>query len=291
MTNEITIYDIKVPTQREEVCNRENINRLLENIKALRNNVLKFDTKEDIKESKQFKTNANKFIKEFKEFCDPLEEEGRIIAKTRSEVKLTLEKIVEEKLAPIVEREEKLKMIKDNLFIPSGDIKSCEFKLHNLKALDGYDWFGLKDEALPAIQQSITFLDNELLGFEKAAKEKADAEEKQRLERENLIKEQAKLEAEKAAANAIAEANKRAESAEKVAKEKVEQEARDKADAEAKLKAEEEAKTKNKDHQAKIHNEILEDLLKYFDKINEEQAKDIIRLFASGKIKNLKIIY
>jgi hypothetical protein len=289
MTNEITIYDIKVPTKREEVCNRDNINKLLENIEGLRNNVLKFDTKEDIKESKAFKTNANKFIKEFKEFCDPLEEEGRIIAKTRSEVKLTLEKIVEEKLAPIVEREEKLKVIKDNLFIPSLNIDSCVAKKTNLILLDNYDWFGLKDEALPLINQSITFLDNELLGFEKAAKEKLEAEEKQRLERENLIKEQAKLEAEKAAANAIAEANRRAEQAEAEARRKVEQEARDKAIADAKAKAEEELKAKNKDHQAKIHNEILTDLDFYVG--DAELKKEIVRAIAGGKIRNLKIIY
>lgn len=290
MTNEITIYDIKVPTQREEVSNRENIDKLLENIKGLRNNVLKFDTKEDIKESKAFKTNANKFIKEFKEFCDPLEEEGRIIAKTRSEVKLTLEKIVDEKLAPILEREEKLKTIKDKLFIPSLDIESCVAKKTNLVLLDGYDWFGLKDEALPLINQSITFLDNELLGFEKAAKEKAEAEEKVRIKWENLIKEQAKLEAERAAANAIAEANRRAEQAEADAKRKVEQEARDKANAEAKLKEEEELKAKNKDHQARIHNEILKDLAD-IGLNNPDITKDLIRSIANGKIRNLKIIY
>jgi hypothetical protein len=46
-----------------------------------------------------------------------------------------------------------------------------------------------------------------------------------------------------------------------------------------------------KEHQTKIHNETVQDLLKYFDKINEEQAKDIVRLFAMGKIRNLKITY
>lgn len=59
-----------------------------------------------------------------------------------------------------------------------------------------------------------------------------------------------------------------------------------------KLEAQEAEKlTKNKEHQAKIHNEIVEDLLKYFDKINQEQAKDIVRLFAMNKIRNLKITY
>jgi hypothetical protein len=50
-------------------------------------------------------------------------------------------------------------------------------------------------------------------------------------------------------------------------------------------------KNDDKAHQAKIHNEIVEDLLKYFHKINQEQAKDIVRLFAMGKIRNLKINY
>lgn len=42
---------------------------------------------------------------------------------------------------------------------------------------------------------------------------------------------------------------------------------------------------------AKIHDEIVQDLMKFFDRINEEQAKDIVRLFAMGKIRNLKIVY
>jgi hypothetical protein len=46
-----------------------------------------------------------------------------------------------------------------------------------------------------------------------------------------------------------------------------------------------------KNHQAKIHNEVVKDLLKYFDKISQEQAKDIVRLFVMGKIRNLKINY
>ena len=295
MNTEITICDIKVPTKREEVCNQDNINQLLANINQLKNNVLNFDTKEQIKESKKFKSDANKFIKEFKEFCDPLEEEGRVIAKTRSQVKLALEKIVDDKLAPIVEREAKLKLIKENLFIPSSDVSSCELKIANLKALDvkaldGYDWFGLREEALLLIAQSITFLENELLGFEKVSREKAEAEEKIRLGKEDFIREQAKFEAERNAQAQIVEANRRAEQAEIEAKRKVEQEARDKANIEARQKAEEEAKTKNKEHQAKIHNEILEDLVNNLHYTREE-AKNFIKAIARDSIRNLKIIY
>ena len=281
MTTEITINNIKVPTTREEVSDRKNIDKLLESIKDLGNIVLDFSTPESIKESKKFRSDSNKFIKEFKEFCDPLEEEGRTVAKTRSEVKLTLEKIVDTKLNPILERENKLKAIKDKLFIPSSDVNSCNAKLAELKALDDYDWFGLKDEALPVINQSKTFLENELLGFEKAAKEKAEAEEKARLENEQRIRDEATAKAKADAQKAIDEANQRAEQAEAKIIPVVE----------VKEALKPAPVNLTKIHQAKIHNEILEDLLKYFDKINEDQAKDIIRLFASGKIRNLKIIY
>ena len=51
------------------------------------------------------------------------------------------------------------------------------------------------------------------------------------------------------------------------------------------------AKNDDRANQAKIHNEIVQDLLKYFDRINEEQARNIVRLFAMRKFRNLKIIY
>jgi len=47
----------------------------------------------------------------------------------------------------------------------------------------------------------------------------------------------------------------------------------------------------NRAHQAKIHNEILADFLNIFEKMTEEQGKDVIKLIAMGKIRNLKIIY
>jgi hypothetical protein len=285
MTNQITIYNIKVPTKREEVSNAENIKQLLANIEKLKDNVLTFDTKEQIKESKKFKTDANKFIKEFKEFCDPLEEEGKTIAKTRSQVKLALEKIVDDKLAPIIEREKKLQAIKDNLFIPSADAKSCELKLENLKALDGYDWFGLKDEALLGIQQSKVFFENELLGFEKAAKEKAEAEEKLRIEKENLIKEQAKLEAEKAAQAKIDEANRRAEQAEM----KVEEVKKEVSQIKP-IKYVATCDVKDRQNKARVHNEIVADLVNDWH-YSEEEAKSLVRAIATNGIRNLFIQY
>lgn len=275
MNNQIQIFNIELPNKREDVSNRENINNLLIQIKSLENNIFSFETKELIKEAKAFKTNANKFIDEFKKFCDPLEEEGRTIAKTRSEVKLTLERIVDGKLQPIVEREKNLKSLKDKLFVPSSDINSCNAKLIELKQLDNYDWFALKDEALTLITQSKTFLENEILGFEKLAQEKAEAEEKIRLTREEEIRK-----------NAILETELRL---------KKEQEAK-----EAAIKAQVFMSTpvifselkietvNNIDDKRKIYNEMI-NAISQFDTKDKESCKALIKAIADGKIPNLYI--
>ncbi len=276
---EIQVLNIALPKNREDVSNRENINKLLLAIKGLENNVFSFETKESIKEAKAFKTNANKFIKEFKEFCDPLEEEGKTIAKTRSEVKLTLERIVENKLKPIVEREDHIKSLKDKLFVPSSDINSCNAKLAELVKFNNYEWFALKDEAITLINQSKVFLENEILGFEKQAKEKAEADEKARLEREDQIRKAAILET---------EARIKKESAEKeleATKPKLY------------VSASKIINNNDFDNKKKIHGEILEALLNTCFKIenkgisDEGLVKDIIRSIVNGKIPHLQIKY
>jgi len=275
MTKELTILEIKIPTQRDEVSDETKINELIKNIESLRNNVLFFDTPEAIKESKKFKTDANKFIKEFKEFCDPLEEEGRTIAKTRSRVKIALDKIVEEKLSPIYERELELKKIKNELFITSGNVQSCVIKIESLRRLDSYDWLGLKEEALPIIRQSKTFFQNELIGFEKIEKDRLEFQEQQRLVNEQRIRDEATAKAKLEAQKAVDDANKRAEVAE------------------AKVITQPAPKpapiNDEVSHQAKIHNEILVDLLEYFD--SPEIAKKLIKAIAKKKIRNLTINY
>jgi hypothetical protein len=94
--NEIQLYTIKTTLNREFLINQESIDRLLFQIEGLKNLKFDFSNKAGIKEAKMLKTNANKFIKKFKDFCDPLEEEGKKIASTRSRVKLALEKTVVE---------------------------------------------------------------------------------------------------------------------------------------------------------------------------------------------------
>jgi hypothetical protein len=62
------------------------------------------------------------------------------------------------------------------------------------------------------------------------------------------------------------------------------------------LELQSEKLTNNKEHQAKIHNEILEDLKDVTATFEDEcvgydNAKAIIKAIAQGKIRNLKIIY
>lgn len=303
MNNQIQIFNIELPNKREDVSNRENINKLLTQIKSLENNIFSFETKELIKEAKAFKTNANKFIDEFKKFCDPLEEEGRTIAKTRSEVKLTLERIVDGKLQPIVEREKNLKSLKDKLFVPSSDINSCNSKLIELKQLDNYDWFALRDEALILIMQSTTFLENEILGFEKLAKEKAEAEEKIRAAREEEIRKNAIIETELRLKKE--QEAKEAEARERIIKAAEMKERKEKEEKEEKERAirarefmskpaiipQPRIEAVNNIHEKKnIYNDMI-NAISQFDTKDKDSCKALIKEIADGKIPNLYIKY
>lgn len=269
----MSILKIQIPTKREQVSDRVNINLLLDSIKDLKHNVILFDTKNDIKISKQFRTDANKFIEKFKEFCDPLEQEGRTIAKTRSEVKLTLNKIVDDKLAPISEREKIIKTIKAGLFIPSSDFASCSNKLKELLALEDYNWFGFADEALPIIKQSITFLRGEAVIFNKEKEERELRIKEQRLENEEKIKKEA-----------VAEAMSRLESP-KIAIKK-EEKCFSPTVHSYDLSIEE---SKSREHKAMVHNNIMDDL--GFIIADKDLIKEVIRAVALKKINNLQIIY
>lgn len=294
MTEVIKIGTLELSLAREFLTNQENITKIQKDIDGLKTIVFDFSTKDGIDQAKELKTNANKFVKRLKEFCEPLEADGKKIADARSAIttKLSTGKnnVIDEILAPISEREEKLKSIKGKLFIPSLDSASNAAKIAEVDGLKDYNWLGFSEEALPIIEQHKQFILNEKIKFDEQERLTREAAEKARLEREEAIRLEAETRAKAAAQREIDEANARAEKA--------------KIDAEAQI---EEIKkvvitdiprvsvtsygVGNKDHQAKIHNEIVQDLLKFFDKINEDQAKDIVRLFAMGKIRNLKITY
>jgi hypothetical protein len=301
MTNIIKIETLELTLAKEFLTDAANIAKIQKDIDGLKTIVFDFSTKEGIKQAKELKTNANKFVKELKEFCEPLEADGKKIADARSAISTKLStgksNVIDEILAPITERESKLKSIKEKLFIPSLDAVSNAMKIAEIESLKDYKWLGFEEEALPIIEQHKHFILNEKIKFDAGAKAALEAEVKARLERDEAIKEAARIEAE-AKANAAAQkeiddANARAEKAKLDAEKKIEeikQEISKDLQELPKVSASSFGLV-SKERQAKIHNEIVEDLLKYFDKINQEQAKDIVRLFAIGRIRNLKIKY
>jgi hypothetical protein len=283
MTHEIIkLETLELQLAKEFLVDENNIKKIQGQIDDLKKNVYDFSTLEGIKEAKELKTRANKFVKELKEFCEPLEADGKKIANARSAITTKLatgkDAVIDQILAPIYEREDKLKAIKNKLFIASHNAQSNADKLADLRTLEGYDWLGFEEEAVKLVNQHRTWLENEKIKFDEEARLVKEAEEKARLERENQIRLEA--EAEKRKAEQEAEAKRQTEL-------RIKQEAE-----QAKLKeiAETERLAKNKEHQAKIHNEILEDLSKLHSG-NIDEAKAIIKAIAKGEIRNLKITY
>jgi hypothetical protein len=296
ITKILKVCDIELELKREIITNEANIDKFINGIKALKTRVFDFSTKEGIKEAKELKTEANKFVKELKEFCDPLEADGKKVAEARSKITTTLatgkEAVIDQILAPVVEREEKIKVIKSKLFVPSLDSNSNATKLAEIEGLKDYKWLAFEEEALQLIEQHKQFLLNEKIKFDEQERLAKEAAEKARIEKEEAIRVEAEAKAKLAAQKEIDEANARAEKAKLDAETKIEEIKKEiSKDLQEAVKTQVVIKNDDKAHQAKIHNEIVQDLLKFFDKINEEQAKDIVRLFAMGRIRNLKIIY
>lgn len=59
----------------------------------------------------------------------------------------------------------------------------------------------------------------------------------------------------------------------------------------ARIKAEAERKAADKAHQAKINNEILQDLVLNVLNVSEKDAKEIIKAVVGGKIRHMRIQY
>jgi len=300
MNEIIKIENLQIELSKDFLTNPENIKKIQDGIKALEKNVYDFSTESGIKEAKELKTRANKFVKELKEFCDPLEADGKKIAEIRSSIstKLTTGKdsVIDKILAPVYLVEDKIKTLQTKRFIASLNAQDNLNKINEIESLKDFNWLAYKDEALTLLEQHKTFLDNEKIKFDKEAEDKRIAEENARLEREEKIRADAKEKADNEARKAIEEANRRAEQAEQDAKRKLQQEADDKAKLEAKQKADDEAKAKDIENQKRVHNEILEDLQNVTatfedERIGYDNAKAIIKAIAQGKIRNLKITY
>lgn len=275
----ISIADYKLELSKGFISDTKKVEVFAKELDGLSKIVLDLSTKEKIKEAKQLRTQANKFVNDLKEFCEPLEEEGKRIASARSLISTKLNKskssVIEALLAPIDEREAKVKAIKDKLFIPSLDSFSNSTKLKELEELDNYEWFGFADEILPVIERQKEFLLNEKIKFDEEARLKAEAEEKARIERENQIRAEAEAKVKEEAQKAIDEANKKVEELQKEV---------------VRPRVATAPTTSDRELQAKIHNEILEDL-KNNTALGEDLAKEIIKAIAKKEIRHLTINY
>lgn len=296
----LKISDCSLELKREIITNEANINKFIDGIKAFKTRVFDFSTKEGIKEAKELKTEANKFLKELKGFCDPLEADGKKVAEARSKITTTLasgkEAVIDQILAPVLEREEKIKVIKSKLFVPSLDSSSNAAKLAEIESLKDYKWLAFEEEATQLIEQHKSFLSNEKIKFdeqERLAKEEA---EKARVAREEAIRIEAETKAKLAAQKEIDEANARVEAIKAESERKIEEVKSaitsdiSKLQEPVKIAVGSFSTSKDKERQAKIHNEVLLDL-KDVGITDDEIAKEIVKAIAKGKIRNLKIIY
>lgn len=144
-------------------------------------------------------------------------------------------------------------------------------------------------------EKAIAEKEAELVRAEEERRQKEEAErlEKERIERENRIAQEAKERAEREAQEAIEEAKRQAEiekqQAIKAAEEKAKAEQAKKERLEAEEKAKAERKAANKKHQAKINNEVLEDLKSLG--IEQKTGKALISGIVRGEIRHLRVEY
>lgn len=140
---------------------------------------------------------------------------------------------------------------------------------------------------------------------EEQARHAAEVERIEREKREAEERELAAIQEAKEAENRRIEAEKEAERQRVLAEEKAKRDAEEAAERarleevrrqeeeQARQKAEEEKREANKRHCAKIHNEIVEDLVSEFAAIGigENEAKEIVTFIAKRKVRNLSIKY
>jgi len=309
---EIEIFNIKTALTKELLTNENNLNELLNKIEDLGNLVFDFSTKDKAKEAKNLKTQANKFSEELKEFCKPLEAEGKKIADARSAITTKLvsgkDNVIDKILKPISEAEDKLKNLKAKNNTPITDLHSVSVVLDYCQEIESFNWLYLHEEAQSEIKKlkGHALLTKQTLETEQ--KTKLEAETKLRIEREAKIAaeaaENAKIAAENAAKKAIADAELKAKQAEEAAKRAQENKrleieaaiAKEKNRAEAEQKLEEQAAAKresDKFHRIKINNEILQDIVNCdpLEPLEIDICKKIILAIANGEVRHVSIKY
>ena len=297
-----TFQDLGMPLTKELLLDKNNLNSVLEKINQLQEVRVDLSTKKSIDEAKVIKKHANAFIKALKDFCEPLEADGKAIADARSKITTALmtgkDAVIGKILKPIEDLENALEKLKKDIYIRSLSEKEAIERLGICNKKLKMEWYAYKDEAISLLEQQAVFIQNEIFGFEKMRIEEENAK-KIAEEAEKIRIEKMRIEAEIKAQEIHIEAERKAEQmrieAEENAK-KIKEQAQK--DAEL-IKIEFKENQKNKEieeknldveHQRKINNEI-KDALCFIANISDDTAKVIIKAIAKGEIKNLKIVY
>ena len=179
-TIEQKFQEIGMPLSKELLTNKNSLDAILENIKSLESVPIDISTKDGIKQAKEIKTHANRFVKALKEFCEPLEAEGKAIADARSLISTTLvtgkNAVVANILKPIEELEAKFSEIVKDKNVPSKSEAENKVRTEKYNALLVFEWHALKTDADAIISAQLVFLKNEAFGFEKQRLEAERAE-------------------------------------------------------------------------------------------------------------------
>jgi len=286
MENEIIeIGNCKLELSQNFMSDTKKVELFAKELDGLGNIVLDLSSKDKIKEAKELKSKATKFIAILKEACDPWEAEGQRIKDCRSLISKKLNdskgSVILSLLAPVKEREDKIKTFKASFLIPSANAERNTMRIEDVLELEKYEWLGFSEEILPTIEQHKQFLLNEKIKFDQEAKDKLEAENALRIKREDEIRLEAEVKAKADAKKAIDEANERANKAEievQAAKSKVIESPRPEVN-------------DNKDHQKIVHNKILKDLIELGVFSDTKDATKFLTLVYKGKIENLSIKY
>ncbi len=287
MTKEIELFKHPIK-EKVLLTDPDNLDSILNEINILGSFVFDLDTEKGVEEAKEIKSVASEWIKDLKDFCKPLEAEGKKISDARSKITTRLlsgkDSVINNILEPIVAAERELKNLNLKIATPIQDLHSCDMRLEEAEELKDFNWLVYKDQAHKMIDQLILVVTTVRNRFENEAVAEQERQDEAVKEREALI-----------AKNSREQGAKEAE--EKLNQEKKDEQRREedkKAAAQAIVNAEkrqEEAKKNNREHRYKIHTEISQAL----DKVDCSEAQidwqTVIKLISKGEIPHLMIKY
>ncbi len=301
MSKEIQLFVNKIQN-RELLTDPDNLNSILTEIADLRNLVFDLSTMDGVEEARKLKPKATKFIKELKDFCEPLEAEGKKISDARSKITTALltgrESVINDILEPITIIEKKLKDLLLQIATPIKDLHSCDMRAEELEELEAYEWLAYKKQAATLMGQQKDLITITRTRIEDEAIAEQKRQDFARLEREAEIAKNAAEQATRAAEDKFKREEEEKKKTiigarideDKLREERMGENLKNNVDNAEILKADEII-----EHKRKIHNEILGEVSQFLvenaHKNFDQQNKDLVIAIAKGEIPHLYIKY